>query len=536
MSELHLTPVTSNSITGLPGSLDPVGDALLAGALAPLLGSTAAVGITLASSVQITSLEALTTENGTVPLFPQTLTTEWGNSLLERTRPDWNATPEGDTLTGTTEAMPWVGSFNLDPLAPILPVEQFDAPEQLKAASFNVVAEGTITVNGRGDFTGDPTNNRDDARLYAGKGITFKTKPTLAVQRDEQGNPIRDRTGKVTLVEQAVAVAAGATVTTPTTHPYSNLDAPQIVAPQTVVVPDYETLKQQMLTARLPQDTTAVTLDLVQTPLAKPADWSRQFPVAGTVEQPTLVRVIGGSLTIPARVSLRHTIIVVEQGDITLTGSGHTLDQVTLIANRGSIYLANVRSTHLAGFASESITMGRSARFAGETLLANGSSRGSITFGGATASVSEADRISVIAQGSILYNGAAPTRGLFISAQEVTSTSSQTLFGTIAAKANITFNGAAKVVAIEPTATPTATVADSSTASSATTTTTSNLRTLQATTTSTNNRFNGGPGNDTYFGGAGNDQIFGNGGNDYLAGQDGNDYISGGNGSDSTLR
>ena len=80
---------------------------------------------------------------------------------------------------------------------------------------FAIKAEGKVTINGGGDFDGDPLNLSDDARIYAGKGFTMNGDPTLPVRRDANGNPIRDANGKLMLIDQAVTVATGYTIALP---------------------------------------------------------------------------------------------------------------------------------------------------------------------------------------------------------------------------------------------------------------------------------------------------------------------------------
>jgi hypothetical protein len=80
---------------------------------------------------------------------------------------------------------------------------------------FAIKAEGKVTINGGGDFDGDPLNLSDDARIYAGKGFTMNGDPTLPVRRNANGNPIRDANGKLMLIDQAVTVATGYTIALP---------------------------------------------------------------------------------------------------------------------------------------------------------------------------------------------------------------------------------------------------------------------------------------------------------------------------------
>jgi fibro-slime domain-containing protein/RHS repeat-associated protein len=324
------------------------------------------------------------------------------------------------------------------------------ATNQTSTPNFAIRTEGTISINGNGDFDGVPTSLSDDALIYAAKGFIMNGSLTLPVQIDAAGNPIRDASGKLLLVDKAVAVASGYTtsIANGSSNKYAGLIPPPVVAQQTVIVPAYASLKQLELTQRIPEGTPTVTFNVSQNPINSSSDWSRKFPPPGTANNPTVVRVTGGGLNVPANLSLNNYIITVEQGDINFNGNGHNFNNVVLITNNGNVNLSNLLSRDLSVFASGSINMNGGARFAGSSLLATGSSNGNITFNGATSSINTINKLKVFSQGDITYNGASDTRGLFLSVKNFIFNGSSTLYGSISAKGNIIFNGQATVIGV----------------------------------------------------------------------------------------
>ena len=207
--------------------------------------------------------------------------------------------------------------------------------------NFTIMAEGTVTTNGGGDFDGRPLDPRDDAKIYAGKGFTLNGNVTLPVQRDALGNILRDNSGKALLTTGTISVAQGYTQSNGPSSQYAGLVPPPIVAKQTVNVPAYGDLKQQELTQRIPSGTATVTFDIRQNPIRTASDWNRYFPGGGSSSQPKVVRVTNGSLTIPQGISLTNTVIIVESGDITIKSD--QINNVVLIANSGNINLYHPR-------------------------------------------------------------------------------------------------------------------------------------------------------------------------------------------------
>ncbi|MGB3205317.1 MAG: hypothetical protein WBB28_10030, partial [Crinalium sp.] len=301
-----------------------------------------------------------------------------------------------------------------------------------------IKAEGTVTVNGSGDFDGAPLITSDDALIYAGLGFTLKGNPELPVQRDATGNPIKDNSGKPLLVNNAVVVAPGYTVSSATTNKYANLLPPQIVDKHIVTVPNYSDIQQLTLASAIPTGTTTVTFNAT-TAIKNASDWTKLFPSAGTTNNPKVVRVTNGTLNIPSGVNLNNYVIIVEQGDIQVNGSNQILNNVVLVTNNGNINLNNAQSTNLKVLASNLISTSGSSRFSGETLLANGSGTGSITFNGATKTTTNSDRTTLISQGSITYNGATNTNATLLSVKDITFNGNSTLYGALATKSNITF-------------------------------------------------------------------------------------------------
>jgi large repetitive protein len=311
--------------------------------------------------------------------------------------------------------------------------------------AFAIKAEGTVTINGGGDFDGNPLDLSDDALIYAGKGFTINGNPTLPIQRDAMGNPIRDSNGKLVLVDRAVKVAPGYTVTNGPNN-YANLLPPQVVDKQTINIPVYADVKQLELNRRIPAGTPTVTFNVSQNPMNNANDWAAKFPPPGTASNPTVVRVTGGGLNVPTNITISNYVIIVEQGDINFNGNGHNFNNVVLVSNNGNINLSNLQARDLSVFANGSINMNGGARFAGSTLMANGS--GNITFNGATTTTDTTSNLKVISSGDITYNGAANTRGTFQAVKNFNYNGNSTLFGSIEVKGNITFNSGATVTAV----------------------------------------------------------------------------------------
>ena len=365
-------------------------------------------------------------------------------------------TPSATSLFSTSQMMaaplPLAQAAGLDPLTGVaIPPARSSASTALSTAvpNFTIMAEGSITVNGNSDFDGNPLDSRDDALIYAGTGFTIRGTATLPTQRDAFGNPIRNAAGKPIVVNNAITVGQGYTTSTLSNNQYGGLVPPPVIVKQTVIVPNYADLKQQELTRKIPSGTPTVMLDARQTSLKTTSDWSRKFPDTGTASHPSVVRITNGGLTLPANLTLKNTVIIVESGDITFSGSSQTLTNVTLVTNNGQVNLGSVQANTLSVLSSGAISMSGNARFSGTTLLANGS--GDLTFTGATRRSEVPVSLQVITQGNLIYNGAADTRGSFLAAKNITYNGTSAILGSIRAKGNITFDGKATVIADVPT-------------------------------------------------------------------------------------
>jgi len=322
-----------------------------------------------------------------------------------------------------------------------------EASHSYSASNFAIIAEGTVKVNGKSDFDGEPLDPSDDAFIYGGKGFRINGKPVLPVQRDEAGNVLEDESHRQILVDNAVAVSedyhvakAGAG-----SRLYSGLTPPQIVETQTVEVPAFAELVDHKLSKNIPDGSHEIHLDLRHIWIENQRQWEANFSAPGTVDNPTVVRVKNGSLDIPKRVDLSNYVIIVEHGNINFKGKDQDLDNVTLVAENGNIDLGKVNANDSTFLASKSIRMNRNARFAGDSLIANG--QGNINFNGATTTTDETDNLVVISAGNITFNGATDTRGQFLATRNFRFNGRSTLYGSIGAKHDIVFNGKSKVIA-----------------------------------------------------------------------------------------
>jgi hypothetical protein len=311
--------------------------------------------------------------------------------------------------------------------------------------NFAIRTQGTLRMNGGGDLDGDPLNLQDDALVYAAKGFTFDSNAILPIQYNANGTPMRDASGKILLVPDALSVSPGYTSSQGPSNKYAGLNPPAVISPQTVDLPLYSDLLNQTLTRRVPNGTAEIIFN-AKTPLKTASDWATKFPAGGTATLPKVVHVINGGLNIPSNAILNNLVIKVDNGSITFNGSGQTLNNVVLITNNGNITLKNTNATNLAVFASGSITATVGTQLAGDNLFATGTTKGNITFSGSTKTAAGNAQLQVIAQGNVCFKGASNTRGNFLSAGTITFDNTSTLYGSIAAKGNITFKGKTTVV------------------------------------------------------------------------------------------
>ena len=307
---------------------------------------------------------------------------------------------------------------------------------------FTVVAEGRVTVNGNSDFDGDPLRPEDDALIYGGRGFTLNGRPILPVQRDENGNPILNDQGRPIVVQNAVAVSANYSTINAPNNQYGQLVPPQIVDTQTVTVPGHSAFVTATLSQQIPAGAVPVVFNRQNKPLNNASDWQRNFPPGGTANNPAVIRITSGGLNIPSQVVLENTILLVENGDVNFNGSGHQLNNVTLVTYNGGVNLSNVVGTNLTVMSSRQINMNGGAKFNGQSLLA---SQNSVTFNGTT--TSGTDRLKVVSQGNITFNGSSNTRAQFLAAGNFSFNGNATLYGRIAVKGDITFNSQATVFA-----------------------------------------------------------------------------------------
>lgn len=303
---------------------------------------------------------------------------------------------------------------------------------------FALLAGGIVKFNGNSDLDGNPVDLSDDAFIYAEKGFTFNGNTTLPVQRDANGNPLKDSQGKQILIERAVVVAPGyLTSQVNGKNNYANLTPPQIVAKQTLTIPSFEDLKQQELN-KIPTGINP-TIFNTSTAINNANQWAQKFPTGGTSPtQLQVVKVTGGSLNIPNNVNLNNYLIIVENGSINFNGNS-SLNNVTLIANNGNINLGKASGNNVSILASGTINQNSNASFSGKSLIANGA--GDLTFNGSTQSVNNDDNLWIVSAGNLTFNSNASVRGSFWSRGNFIANSQSDIYGIVTSLKDITFNG-----------------------------------------------------------------------------------------------
>ncbi|MGF1675600.1 MAG: CARDB domain-containing protein, partial [Rivularia sp. (in: cyanobacteria)] len=352
-----------------------------------------------------------------------------------------------DFVTGEDKNNPFVSTFDLFnsnllkiekdislfPISTLMSVDSTPADKR----EFAIKTEGRLTINGDGN------NLSDDAPIYAALGFN------LPIKLNTDGTSQLDDSGRKILRDNSITVANSYTTNVGFNEQYAGSSSPQTIEEIIVDIPAYDSLKQEKLNSFIADNTQTITFDIGgrKNNIKNATSWSKNFPAPGTVDNPTVVEIIGGGLTIPNNVNLSNYVIIVQEGNIKFRGSKNNLDNVVLIANNGDINLAKVKASDLSVFASGSIDMNDAASFAGDSLIASDDSSGGITFRGATEDVDVNNNIRVVSSGDITFDGGADTRGIFESAGDFTSNSQSTIYGEIAAKGDIQFNNGVRVVA-----------------------------------------------------------------------------------------
>jgi Subtilase family len=280
-----------------------------------------------------------------------------------------------------------------------------------KASSYAIATSGTFTDNGSSNFAGDSSNPFDDARLYAGGGLTINGMPTISG------------------FGAAIAVGPGAVVPDAVRQRWTVENLSQAVV---IDVPAY-------VVPTLPG--TDYFVDVRSLSMNSAADVVRVFGDGGL---PSIVYFTGGSLALPDQVNLKNVTIVVENGDLNFNGDRHLLENVTIVVKDGSVNLGDGRLVNSSVYSAGAIRMNQGARFSGKNFL--GTKNGDVIFNGATETIDPKDFVKVLAGGNIFLNAAADVRGEFWSSEDFFANQATTIVGKIRAKQSITFNASVKVI------------------------------------------------------------------------------------------
>jgi hypothetical protein len=235
-------------------------------------------------------------------------------------------------------------SFAMDRAANVFDAAEFSAVARSpltidiprKASSFAIATSGTFTDNGSSNFAGDLNNPFDDARSYAGGGLTINGIPTFSG------------------FGAAFAVGPGALVPDAVRQRWTVENLSQAVA---IDVPAYAV-------PTLPGSDYIV--DVRSLSLNNAADVVRVFGDGGL---PSIVYFTGGSLALPDQVNLKNVTIVVESGDLNFNGDRHLLENVTIVVKDGAVNLGDVRLLNSSVYSAGAIHMNQGARFSGKNFL-----------------------------------------------------------------------------------------------------------------------------------------------------------------------
>jgi PKD repeat protein len=350
----------------------------------------------------------------------------------------WNF---GDNTTAaigqnTTHTFTSAGTYSI-----VLTVTDKDGGSTTQTQSITIAAPpitsgirsgGTVTISGSANLDGNVNSRTDDTHIYAAKGVNLNGNITLPVKRDANGNPLKDANGKVILETNEITVAPGGS-TSSLTGKYSNITS----AAQTITIPTYADTKQQDFTSKVPA-TGVITYDIGLNPLSSVATWNAKFPPAGTSTNPTVVRIINGSLNLPANINLSNYIIIVENGNINFNQGNPVINNVTLIANAGNINLNSVKGTSLSLSASGDINFSGNNQLTGNNII---NSNGNAHFEGNISMTNTSTQVKVVAQGNIEISGNTSLKGQFWTKKDFAASGSTTIVGAITAMNNVEISG-----------------------------------------------------------------------------------------------
>jgi Putative adhesin len=213
-------------------------------------------------------------------------------------------------------------------------------------------------------------------------------------------------------------------------------------ATQTITIPTYADIKLQEFTP--PASAVVKTFNIQTTPIYSSADWNTKFPAAGTVSNPTIVRIINGDLNLPANINLSNYILIVENGNINFYQGNPVLNNVKLIANAGNINLNSTTGTNLSLSASGNINITGNTSLGGISII---NSNGNITTNGGLSMVNSTATVKMVAQGDLTVNGNTSLKGQLFSKKNVTMNGKTTLVGSVDASLNVTIGGNTTVLA-----------------------------------------------------------------------------------------
>jgi hypothetical protein len=150
------------------------------------------------------------------------------------------------------------------------------------------------------------------------------------------------------------------------------------------------------------------------------------------------VRIINGSLNLPANINLSNYIIIVENGSINFIQGNPVINNVTLIANNGNINLKSVKATALSLSASGNIKFSGSNQLTGNTII---NSNGNTQFEGSNAMTNTTSQVKVVAQGNIEISGNTSLKGQLWTKKDFAASGSTTIVGAITAMDNVNISG-----------------------------------------------------------------------------------------------
>jgi murein DD-endopeptidase MepM/ murein hydrolase activator NlpD len=338
---------------------------------------------------------------------------------------------------------PFQDSASLDPseirnpLSPdTITPSQNRYPSALQNDGPAIIAEDRFVDNGYSNFEGDLLNIWDDGTIYAGSRLALNTSSTLPIKRDSNGDPLLGTDNALIPIDDAILLGPDARVRQFSSKRYGQWQPSRTQYPFKAQVPAYEDLLNELLPEAYSIGGDEQVVNINKRWLRTARDWNNVLNTEGSTNEPTVLRVKGGKLTIGRGVDLKNLVLFVEDGGVTFLGRNSKFENVTIVAE-GNIHInEKIRLDNVNLFANGHIRLNRRIGLNGDNLLvANKDVLINYPYTSADNAV-----LNAVATNDIKINAAVDLKGVLLAGDDVVVNRKSTITGSIQAKDDVVFN------------------------------------------------------------------------------------------------